>query len=156
MKDIENLVRALKQNFSDSDFMPVKAELIDSLEEKYPGVPADLKQLYETLGYGSIGHSHYMIHVPTEPTEIYDEETAAELSGVIIVGDDFAGYCEAYDTRNDWEFGYIGVDVFSKLTRQSLRVSLIFWPPSMVLSKMPNNRLHSDRFSAASRLQTGA
>ena len=110
MENIENLVRALKQNFSDSDFMPVKAELIDSLEEKYSGVPADLKQLYETLGYGSIGHSHYMIHVPTEPTEIYDEETAAELSGVIIVGDDFAGYCEAYDTRNDWEFGYIGGD----------------------------------------------
>ncbi len=58
MKDIENLARALKQNFSDSEFMLEKPELIDSLEEKYSCVPAALKQLYEALGYGSIEHSH--------------------------------------------------------------------------------------------------
>ncbi|CAH1043644.1 hypothetical protein [Halomonas sp. TD01] len=71
-----------------------------------------------------------MTQSPKEPTEIYDEKAAAELSEVIIVGDYLAGHYEAYDKRTDWEFGYIGYDGVSKLTRQSSRVSLIFGHPA--------------------------
>ena len=43
-----------------------------------------------------------------EPEEIYDAETAKKLKGKLIVGDDFGGDCHAYDTENNWNFGYIG------------------------------------------------
>ncbi|MEM1179188.1 MAG: hypothetical protein AAGM22_12640 [Acidobacteriota bacterium] len=48
-----------------------------------------------------------MVHVPMGPDEVYDDETAAELEGVLLVGDDFGGYCEAYNTTKDWEFGFV-------------------------------------------------
>jgi hypothetical protein len=35
-------------------------------------------------------------------------ETAAALDGVVVVGDDFAGTCEAYDTKRGWKFGSVG------------------------------------------------
>lgn len=100
-----------------------------------------------------------MTQSPKEPTEIYGEKTAAEHSEVIIVGDDVAEYYEAYDTRNDWEFGYIGDgSVFETRSPEfeSFTDFLATQPNRMVLRKMLNNRLHSDRFSAALRLQTGA
>ena len=30
--------------------------------------------------------------------------------GIVIVGDDFAGNCDAYNTKDNWKFGSIGHD----------------------------------------------
>ncbi|MCA9095997.1 MAG: hypothetical protein KDA68_21100 [Planctomycetaceae bacterium] len=49
-----------------------------------------------------------MIHCLLNPEDIYDPETARGLGGVLIVGDDFAGNCEAFDAANGWQFGTIG------------------------------------------------
>ena len=57
-----------------------------------------------------MGESRYTIHALIDPEDIYDTETAKELEGYLIVGDDFAGSCEAYDTKNGWIFGCIGDD----------------------------------------------
>jgi len=65
-----------------------------------------------------------MIHCLVDPDEIYDAETATSLQGVLIVGDDFAGNCEALDAANGWQFGSIGCegcfeaydDVYSSFT----------------------------------------
>ena len=95
MTQVENLVEILK-NYKGSSFEPVKEELITRIEKSQPNMPGDLKELYRTLGYGCIGDSRYMIHVPMEPTDIYDKNTAKDLNGILIVGDDFAGNFEAY------------------------------------------------------------
>ena len=90
-----------------TSLMPVKEEWLAAVDEKYPGMPDHLRRLYSRFGYGSIGESRYMIHCLLEPSEIYDPVTAEGLSGILIVGDDFAGNCEAYDAANSWRFGSI-------------------------------------------------
>ena len=73
-------------------------------------MPDDLVYLYQTLGYGNVGESRYMIHPFIDPEDIYDSDTAKELEGCLIVGDDYAGNCEAYDAKKGWVFGSIGDD----------------------------------------------
>ncbi|MFO0823727.1 MAG: hypothetical protein U0792_11520 [Gemmataceae bacterium] len=41
------------------------------------------------------------------PEDIYDPVTAEELGGLLIVGVGSTGACEAYNTRNQWQFGTI-------------------------------------------------
>jgi hypothetical protein len=74
----------------------------------YPNMPADLRDFFAIIGSGTIGRSRYKIHALLTPEDVYDEETAEALEGIVIVGDDFAGYCDAYDTRGKaWVFGGI-------------------------------------------------
>ncbi len=106
--NIDDVVAQIQIREPATSFMPVRTEWIDSVATRFPGMPDDLRRLYETYGYGSIGDSRYMIHCLLEPDGIYDSETARGLKGVLIVGDDFAGQCEAYDAANGWLFGSIG------------------------------------------------
>ena len=104
MKEVDDLIGILK-SIESSSFKEIKEEWL----APYPNIPGNLKYLYEKLGYGSIG-GRYTIHALIEPDEIYDSETAKCLNGIVIVGDDFAGNCDAYDTKADWQFGSIGHD----------------------------------------------
>ncbi|MDO6810625.1 hypothetical protein Q4603_18525 [Zobellia galactanivorans] len=101
------MIDLIKSTYPDSWFKEVNQEWIKEIESKYSELPKNLKTLYNQLGYGGIGPSHYAIHVLMEPEEIYDPLTAKELAGKLIVGDDFAGCCYAYDTQDNWQFGYI-------------------------------------------------
>ena len=74
----------------------------------YPDLPEHLRQLFTIVGIGCIGDGRYMIHGTLEPAEVYDAETARALDGVVLVGDDFSGNCEAYDWKHGWKFGSIG------------------------------------------------
>ncbi len=107
MKDIEEIEKYIKEKYPKSDFDPVLDKWINDVEKRYPGMPSDLKEIYSKIGYGSIGDSVYMIHALLDPSEIYDEETSKKLDGIVIVGDDFAGNCTAYDAKNGWKFGGI-------------------------------------------------
>lgn len=108
MEKVKKLMELLNQNVSGSNFFSIENELIEDIENKFPNMPSDLKNLFLTIGCGRIGESSYMIHFPTEPDEIYDEATATDLEGILIVGDDYMGNCEAYNAQNGWSFGYIG------------------------------------------------
>ncbi len=116
MSDINNIIKLLKETFPESQFINVKEEWIKNIENEYSELPSNLKNLYNELGYGTVGDGYYSIHVLMEPDEIYDPETAENLKGKLIVGDDFAGDCHAYDAEDNWSFGYIGSDgAFEKL-----------------------------------------
>lgn len=104
METIDNLIIEL-QKIPGSQFLEMKSVWIESAQSKYSGMPDDLVYLYRTLGYGNVGESRYMIHALIEPEDIYDSDTAKELEGCLIVGDDYAGNCEAYDAKNGWIFG---------------------------------------------------
>ena len=97
---VDQFIAKIKMAFPTSVFYPIDIEKLDAIDQKYPGMPEDLKELYQGLGYGSIGDSRYSVHFLLEPNEIYDDETAEELKGKLIVGDDFAGNCDAFDAAN--------------------------------------------------------
>jgi len=116
MSSVTNTIALIKNTFPNSRFEPVKKEMISRIENQYSKLPENLKGFYEKLGYGSLGNSYYMIHALIEPEDIYDSDTAKDLKGKIIVGDDFGGICHAYDTYDNWCFGYIDEQgVFEKL-----------------------------------------
>ncbi|TWT92608.1 hypothetical protein [Neorhodopirellula pilleata] len=106
--NIDDVITQIQNREPATSFMPVETDWVDSVARRFPGMPKELRHLYLTYGYGPIGKSRYMIHCLLEPDEIYDPETARGLDGVLIVGDDFAGNCEAYDAANGWLFGSIG------------------------------------------------
>ena len=90
-----------------TDLEIITNEEIQQLSVTHPGIPSDLIELYAEIGYGGIGNSAYMIHFPMGPEFIYGDPPPPNLERKVIVGDDFAGHCEAYDTKEDWTFGTI-------------------------------------------------
>jgi len=73
-----------------------------SLIQKYPQIPADYVDYLREIGWGPIGSSTYVIYRGLMTADdIYDDETAKELSHILFFGDDFSGYCAGFDTRRD-------------------------------------------------------
>ncbi len=107
MNRIDTIVKTINEKFLDSSFIEVPQEEFISIEQQFGEIPSDIKMLYLKLGYGSIGRGQFSIHCFLKPTDIYDAETARQLDGILIVGDDFAGTCYAYDAKNNWIFGCI-------------------------------------------------
>ena len=116
MSYVKETIKLLIDTFPESSFNVVKNDWIKNIENQYSVIPINLKSLYNELGYGTIGDGYYSIHVLLEPEEIYDPETAKNLTGKLIVGDDFAGNCHAYDAQDNWSFGYVNCNgEFEKL-----------------------------------------
>jgi hypothetical protein len=67
-----------------------------------------LLEFFKEFGCGRIGNSRYMLYDLISPDEIFDPVTATGLEGVVLIGDDFAGDHEAYNTKSDWQFGTVG------------------------------------------------
>lgn len=112
---LDKLVKSIAEKEKGSDFERLSNHQLDSILQKYPNMPQSLIMLYKIIGVGCIGESKYMIHYPTEPEEIYDKETCADLEKIVVVGDDFAGTCEAYKMEPyAWVFGYISMGEFEK------------------------------------------
>ena len=102
------LQRMIVSDFVDSDLTPMSDSEIASLHSAHTSIPQHLLDFYRVIGTGRIGSSRYMIHDLLPPSDIYDPDTSAALASVVIVGDDFAGNCEGYDTDSAWSFGSIG------------------------------------------------
>ena len=105
---LEKLRDAIVAQMPDSDLTPLSQRELSELLRQYPDMPEHLRELFAIVGVGRIGDGRYMIHGLLTPADIYDEQTAAALEGIVIVGDDFAGTCEAYDMTRGWNFGRIG------------------------------------------------
>jgi hypothetical protein len=96
-------------NHPKSRLKPKTAAEMKQLLARHPKMPAHLRHFFSQVGCGSIGDSRYMIYALISPAGIFDEQTAAGLKGILLVGDDFAGTHEAYDTRGrSWRFGSVG------------------------------------------------
>lgn len=105
IRRIRKLKIALHERYPESRLDPLNADAISRLQSRLPKIPAYLLQFFAEIGCGSIGESRYMIHDHIPPGDVFDEEIALKLEGVLLIGDDFAGTCEAYDK---WTFGSIG------------------------------------------------
>ncbi|QXI37178.1 SMI1/KNR4 family protein [Pseudomonas xantholysinigenes] len=79
---------------------------VDSLAElskSYPQVPSDYVSFLQTLGWGEIGSSAFMLYEGLlAPGQIYADEDDS-LAGIVLFGDDLQGYCCGFDTLKGWE-----------------------------------------------------
>ena len=66
-----------------------------SVLKLYPHLPGDYIQYMSNVGYGGTENGRMIYSAPVSPTEIYGREL--ECAGLVILGDDFAGNCFAYD-----------------------------------------------------------
>ena len=72
-------------------------------------MPAHYTDFLRRIGWGSLGSGHFMIHSGlVGPGDIFGALTAAELTGLVLLGDDFGGWVVGFDTRAGWRL--VGVD----------------------------------------------
>lgn len=107
LNNVQKTIHSIRETYQNNDFTPIILDRITIEEKKYGQLPHNLKELYLELGSGRISDGSFYIHFLLEPNDVYDEITAKNLSGKVIVGDDSCGDCYAYDYQNNWEFGYI-------------------------------------------------
>ncbi|QDU96427.1 hypothetical protein [Lignipirellula cremea] len=105
---LEKLSSLLRSQYPDSQLEPVNELDLQSLLNSHPDFPEHLFAFYRKIGCGSIGSGTYMIDFAIDPHDIYDRETAANLSSILIVGDNYAGDCDGYNIDRNWTFGSIG------------------------------------------------
>ena len=130
--EVENLIKLIQEVFPDSSLNDIDQNWIKTAD-----VPKNLTDLYSNLGYGTLGNSHFAIHCLLAPEEIYDPATSENLKGVLIVGDDYAGACYAYDTNQNWKFGLIESDG-TFLSLESIYPDFIQFLTQMTLRKKNN------------------
>ncbi|MDO6499295.1 hypothetical protein [Photobacterium sanguinicancri] len=72
---------------------------LKAIKASYPDIPEDFLAVLAHLGWGSYGNDSFMIYNGLlEPSDIFDDETANEMSGYLFLGDDFSGWMFGYDT----------------------------------------------------------
>jgi hypothetical protein len=77
---------------------PLSQVEIDSLVRKYPQLPADYLDYLRDTGWGE-SESGYMIYSgPVSPSDVYSK--GGEMPNLIVLGDDFQGFCLAYCIRD--------------------------------------------------------
>lgn len=99
---------AIRKRFPESRIKPLTDKQIAAVKRRHPKVPAQVLEFFKVVGCGSIGSSRYMVYDLVDAVEIFGKSSAADLDGVVLIGDDFAGHHEAYDTKGKWRFGSVG------------------------------------------------
>jgi hypothetical protein len=100
--DYTSMAANIRRVFPASDFTPVPGPELASIREQYPGVPEHYLAFLRHVGYGSLGDNFMVYSGPVEPDEIFDASTVAELTGIVLIGDNFAGDVIGFDTRDGW------------------------------------------------------
>jgi hypothetical protein len=109
IRRLRKLKATLAARLPQSRLEPLTAKHLAHLIREFPKLPAHLRNFFKEIGCGCIGNSRYMIYDLLSPKDFFDDETATGLDGVFLIGDDFAGHHEAYDTRGrQWIFGMVG------------------------------------------------
>jgi hypothetical protein len=98
----------IRERFPESRLEPLTDKQLATLKRRHPKVPAQLLEFFKVIGCGSIGSSRYMIYDLIDAADIFGKDSARDLDGIVLIGDDFAGHHEAYDAKNKWQFGTVG------------------------------------------------
>ncbi len=103
------LAAAIRRVFPVSRLEPINAEQLATELRDHPDAPHDYFEFLQRVGWGSLGNSYFMIYSGLiGPQEIFDPATAAELTGVLLLGDDFSGWSVGFDTQAGWRL--VGTD----------------------------------------------
>jgi hypothetical protein len=69
---------------------------------QFPDVPEHYLDFLRHVGSGSLGDNFMIYSGPVGPEDIFDDETAAGLVGIVFFGDNFAGDIIGFDTLGGW------------------------------------------------------
>jgi hypothetical protein len=107
--DFDALAASIRRVFPGSRLEPATNEQLDAERRDHPDVPAHYTEFLRRIGWGSLGDRNFMIYSGlVGPADILDPVTAAELAGLLLLGDDFGGWVIGFDTRAGWRL--VGVD----------------------------------------------
>ena len=106
--DYVDLKQRLMSRRPESRLTPLTQPEIKKIRDEHPSVPNDLLDFLAVVGWGRIGRMSLSIYGGlVKPENIYDAKTAAKLKSVLLIGDDFSGYCVGYDTGKAWLLGEV-------------------------------------------------
>jgi len=74
----------------------------NELRNKFPGIQEDYLNFLHQIGFGNLGDIQ-LYEGPVGPSSIYGEDLTERLDGLIVFGDDFQGYCFAFDSRDSYK-----------------------------------------------------
>lgn len=79
---------------------PISAERLSALETQFGTMPADYVAFLREIGAGPFGNDQYMLYDGLlTPDEIFSE-IPAEVSGLLLFGDDMQGTLQALDPQS--------------------------------------------------------
>jgi hypothetical protein len=105
---LHRIRKVIEERFPKSKLEVLTEAQLWEIKRQHPTVPEHVLKFFEIVGCGSIGPSRYMVYALIEAIEIFGKGSEEELDGILLIGDDFAGHHEAYDTKHGWQFGTIG------------------------------------------------
>jgi hypothetical protein len=79
---------------------PISANDTEALKVEFVGIPIEYTEFLEKVGYGEVGDIR-IYEAPTSPDDIYPV-AQGDLSGIVLFGDDFQGYCFGFDTTKNF------------------------------------------------------
>ena len=94
--------------FPESRLKPLTDKQLALVKRRHPKVPAQVLEFFKVVGCGCIGSSRYMIYALINAVDIFGKGCEEDLDGIVLIGDDFAGHHEAYNTKDKWKFGKVG------------------------------------------------
>ncbi|WP_010243295.1 hypothetical protein [Acetivibrio cellulolyticus] len=104
MSRFKDLISILGEKGLISSFEKISTEDIEREIKENPGVPIDYIDFLQEIGFGDIGNDAYFMFysglIPAK--DIYGEENIDELRNILLLGDDFSGYCVGFMTSEDW------------------------------------------------------
>ena len=105
--DFASLQDAIHRVWPDTALETLSAEEASAIGREHPGIPEHYPAFLRHVGWGSLGPGAFMLYSgPVAAEEVFGPAPA--LSGVWLVGDDFAGWCLGLDSRADWRL--VGVE----------------------------------------------
>ncbi|MDG3005468.1 hypothetical protein [Paludisphaera mucosa] len=105
--DFSDLRDAIHRVWPDTALETLSAEEVASIGREHLGIPEHYTAFLRLIGWGSLGPGAFMFYSgPVAAEEVFGPAPA--LSGVWLVGDDFAGWCLGMDSRAGWSL--VGVD----------------------------------------------
>lgn len=105
--DYDNLRDAIRRIWPDTVLETLSEEGLSAIRREHVGIPEHYPAFLRHIGWGSFGPGVFMVYNgPIYAEEIFGP--APTLSGVWLIGDDFAGWCLGLDSRDGW--GMVGVE----------------------------------------------
>ena len=86
---------------------PLTSESIAKLRRQHPRLRSDYFDYLSAVGWGETEAGPNIYSGPIDPDEIYGHR--AEHTGIVLLGDDFQGYCFGYNTVTEC-YGEISAD----------------------------------------------
>src|SRR5262249_28220830 len=99
---------AIRRVFPTARLTPVGDAEVAAIRSQFPDVPEHYLNFLRHVGWGKLGDNFMLYDGLVQANEIFGSRASADLAGILLLGDNFAGWMVGFDTRNRWRL--VGVD----------------------------------------------